>query len=374
MLHLLLSPFPGCRGWPLGLDRCREGASCQHAGSGCAGQAYPFIAAHAPNPQQCRCISTFRRSQHAPLDSHSSVSSAVTGLQTPSCVSAEQLPVCWPDAQGHPCLVVLPSEQPSSRREAASIEQLLHALLAEPVSAAERYATAACRHASGHECRSLAGVVTKRAHMCLACTGLFWQVYAHVTGLSSVVVFLPDPSLVCWGASSVSSPPKLRHCRAAAWREFQLETTCMPMLNVLGLLEGSSTSEQQARNGLRLAGTYGPAQHLAPAVAKSAVAGRVCQPPPVALPASSADAAHLQHDASGSHPSASHAEGAERQQAEQDSTAAADAEVSRAMASAPGLAAQQVSRQPAGQLSPKPGWPLGHKSRAGQVVILDQQA
>ena len=121
----------------------------------------------------------------------------------------------------------------------------------------------------------------------------------------------------------------------------------MPMLNVLGLLGGSITSEQQARNGLRLTDTSGLAQHLAPAVAKCAVAGRVFQAPPVALLASSADAPHLQQDVSGSRPPTSHAEGAERQQAEQDSTAAADAEVSRVMASAPGLAAP---RQPAGQL------------------------
>lgn len=166
--------------------------------------------------------------------------------------------------------------------------------------------------------------------------------------------------------------PKLLPCRAAAWRVFQLETTCMPMLNVLGLLGGrGSTSQHQARNGLRLAGTSGLAQHLAPAAAKSAVAGRVFQAPPVALPASSADAPHLHQDVSGSRPPVSHAEGAERLQAEQDSTAAADAEVSRVMASAPGPAAP---RQPAGQLGLRPGRPLWQKSRAGQAVILYQWA
>ena len=33
----------------------------------------------------------------------------------------------------------------------------------------------------------------EKPHMCLACAGLFWQVSAHVTGLSSVVVFLHIP-------------------------------------------------------------------------------------------------------------------------------------------------------------------------------------
>ena len=107
-------------------------------GSSCAGQVYlcklrkhplhSSVAASAPSDAVNR--------RHCNV--HSFVGSTVTGLQTPSCVSAEQLPVCWPDVQGHPCLVVLPSEQPSSRREAASIEQLLLELLAEPVSAADR--------------------------------------------------------------------------------------------------------------------------------------------------------------------------------------------------------------------------------------------
>ena len=144
----------------------------------------------------------------------------------------------------------------------------------------------------------------------------------------------------------------------------------MPMLNVLGLLGDSSTAQQQAGNGLRLRATYGLVQHLAPAVAKSAVTGSVFQAPPVAKPASSADAPHLQPDVSGSRPPASHAEGAERQQAEQDSTAAADAEVSRVMANAPGLAAP---RQPAGQLG-WPGWRRWHKSRAGRAVMLNHWA
>jgi hypothetical protein len=42
------------------------------------------------------------------------------------------------DRNGHTCLIVLPSDKPSTRGEALAVEQLLAELLREPSRAAER--------------------------------------------------------------------------------------------------------------------------------------------------------------------------------------------------------------------------------------------
>lgn len=55
--------------------------------------------------------------------------------------SAELMPVRAGDAAGTPCLLVLPSEGPSSRHEAESALAALHQLLADPAAAAPRAAT-----------------------------------------------------------------------------------------------------------------------------------------------------------------------------------------------------------------------------------------
>jgi hypothetical protein len=58
---------------------------------------------------------------------------------------ADEIPGLVGDQQGRPCLVVLPSDRPASRREALEVEALLAQLLQEPAGAAARWAGAAPR-------------------------------------------------------------------------------------------------------------------------------------------------------------------------------------------------------------------------------------
>jgi hypothetical protein len=54
--------------------------------------------------------------------------------------NADLLPVRIRDASGKPCLLVLPSDAPSSRAEAAAAEAALHQMLADPAAAVKRAA------------------------------------------------------------------------------------------------------------------------------------------------------------------------------------------------------------------------------------------
>lgn len=58
-----------------------------------------------------------------------------------SCRHADMMPVRARDAAGQPCLLVLPSDGPSGRQEAAAAEAALQELLADPAGAAHRAAT-----------------------------------------------------------------------------------------------------------------------------------------------------------------------------------------------------------------------------------------
>lgn len=54
--------------------------------------------------------------------------------------AADLMPVRVRDAAGRPCLLVLPSDAPSTRQEAAKAEAALHHMLADPAAAAKRAA------------------------------------------------------------------------------------------------------------------------------------------------------------------------------------------------------------------------------------------
>jgi hypothetical protein len=75
----------------------------------------------------CRCCSEFAPWAHK------------AGARWPP---ADEIPGLVGDQQGRPCLVVLPSDRPASRREALEVEALLAQLLQEPAGAAARWGQA----------------------------------------------------------------------------------------------------------------------------------------------------------------------------------------------------------------------------------------